>query len=768
MRFIESEKWFVSIIFILMTVGKGFVYSITKTSSACKSTLFVGDTFKKDIPRINLSGIEQYTPDQNASFWEMNKKCLQSISKRAYNEIHTQYETEQIFSINIDLGYSTMKKRKLFKASYNTLVIANIKNSSNRNPSQEYSILFHLIDLLFESNIKVDRLVFYGIDNISLEPYEERKDRLSWISPNSIVFHDTSAVVCNRIEDYLYHNFNVYLNLAVVYNNMSSDEMSHLSCEVLCGIFELKLADFPTKKQCMKIKEMSSLKSLWIGTYNVFVPSDINTRSLSSLEVLRIKHLYVHLDALDHYLIKLKSSCCRIIPINKLTILVDQAESGTILADKVSLIKETEYDFSWLPKSVEIGFGVSNGKSLTPETISRIFLLICKLDRNRLSNRITIENTSFNLRKSYGIVQVPLYYIAKKKKDRQILRKYEIVILTGEGASDVHLRPMPHFRYYSKQQDRNISLSQSTVIMERKKFLEYIKSPPKAPSSSKASPRALSLIYSKMVNSGVKCMHCKKVIGIKENFSSENEEYIMLYVCGHVSCALCGYKHVSEGFKKLPKCMVCNKLIDRTMVYVDAREVVKEIYGTEIISKTLLFPDALDYSGCGFVFSYGSGDSSIIYDIAHLFIAKEKSQYKWSKYPFEKSFSYLVSADKETGLPCHGIYINHAKERIEVSMDLLSTKHAENSMTVYISRKKSFLEILSKKLYGQLFISKITSKKIELLKDKNTTGFTFACKWADGMSNRSEEFKKIEDLLVYKIKNLSALCTLFWNINGWE
>lgn len=758
----------------IQSVFSTAVYSALEESPLCHeySSPFTNNRFSNWKDRTSLLDTAgSLDNDPNASAWEESLAHIKSISADTYSEICTLYKTNQILCI--DIGLDSILKYKLHPASYATLVIAGV-SQNNSVCTSEIEKLFSFLDCFLEHTGQVDTFVFYGIGGITRNPKTQRsikstsKDRKD--RNINIVFHSTDTSTYTVLAHYFIDRFES-VSSTIVCNDKGICELNQVDDTALSTVVQVKITEGSAEIDRAVFRKMVNLYSVWITEYILPVVPNRLTEDMQSsgteTDPIRVRRLYVPIDILKYYTLPSFSLFFDIVPTERLTLLIDSPRSiQNPILEVFSLKTIISCDSDGIGE-IELGFGLYNGNSLTPDIMSGIMAVLCRLDKKNL--RVYIENLAPQDRTDQSVMQLPLYYLAKRTEDMKKLESCRIVVSSGQNRTDVHVRPAPQIKFL-KEEDRAKVLSQCTIVIESFNLFSSLNNTSRGLFAVKPLPRCLRVLYRARLTRKIECIHCKKVfIGTSRRYTEYGNmrDYIMMYPCGHVSCAICGYKHVSNGFKKIPACTKCSQLLDGTMIYILGDEAVGKPENISLCCPENPLVDALDYSQNGFVFLYGSGDSPALFDIGKVLVSRESPFYEWNKSPVERSLSYLASASGEHQK--YTVNINHKKQKIAIVLNVYYRPHGYSKAVIYI-RKRGIVHAnrTVQNMYRCLCAMKNTCKYKELLPNENTSEFVFLYKRKYSTLRNTEIFYQLEKDLKEKMNRLATLCSVLWKGNGWS
>lgn len=722
---------------------------------------YLDNVIIKNCLRNSIPDLEKYSAtDPNFSVWKESIHMIKS-KPNLYKILHDLYGTDQMICINANLKEIT--QARIEKANYRTLVITTT-NQRGEKKKVDLKEVFFLLEYLLSKQVQIDNIVLYDLNSSVLKNSYNNTSMTKVFSTVEIAFHDNDIPTCNAIGEYLVCIFK-NMKVRIICDNFNVGDLSGLDERIIPKIVELTTREAPTIEQYGIIRKMVRIESLWITGYRpCYLSTETPKTSISDdSNVLHVKNLYISIDALSFYTSSLLST---IKPTKRLILLTFPIRQNINLDAKKISIKDISIDFAHISDGIDISFGILYGNQLGPSIMGEIVSLICKFHMKGQTHTIYIEKIPSLATPDYSIVQIPLYYIARSIYDKEKLDRYKIIVSPGGNASNIQLKPVPLWKN-TTQPDRDAIIEQSTVVIKREVFLKNQSSFVVLDKPIKGLPRSIFLLLSKSVGTYSKCMICKESFRRKRNILySSRDESIMLYACGHASCGLCGYNYVSKGFIAPPRCKICKKIIESTMIYIPISDHFKKLDDMLSSPPTYLF-DALDYLGSGFLFSYGTSDSSILYDIGNIFITESNLLYKWTKHPVEKSFSYLVATDDKNS-PKYAINVCDRTHTIKILMNILVDSSMADNISLYICKKKRSPGILTSMIYTINSFFDPLAEYRELLSDKNKGDFLFLYKFSKTRELNDKIVDQLEKNLGSDLEKMTILCSSFWKANRWS
>lgn len=721
--------------------------------------------FKFVQTKTGLIDLLDFSNEPNAFFW---KESRESIPRNLCTEISAHYKIDRIIDIGTDVSV-VAKYYELDPANYDTVVIVDL-NREGKKQQNVYDI-FSLFDYFLNNGVYIDNFVFYNIENIQLASEEQYKNCTFHQVVSNIVFHNSSVETYIKVYDYFSSRSRNGIQITIDCCDGYIFGQTSMCTGFLSSIASLRLRNFSSILES-DIAQMPNLESLWIFS----LKPGFATSVTSSHEKVKVKNLYIHIDLLKkHSHPFLLSSIFR--SIDSLTIAIPPIKDDPKSAAKDFYGSNAALDDLkgiLTANNLPINFMIENEAPLTPTEMSLIFSMICNC--NLHTYKICIRSSSFGSRKALNILQVPLYYSAQKMEDRIKLDKCVIIVLQGANDMGIQMKQAPSLKHLTIQEVKNKVLENCTAIIEINDFLQYLNSSlkriiPLEPEVKrdgscleKPLPRCLSLLYNKKLKKKVKCMHCNAKIKYKKFQSKKSYEYVMLYPCGHVSCAPCGYMHVSQGFKELPKCIKCTRMLGETMLYIRDNEIFDELQRASQENPEKDLYSALDPLITGFIFSYGPGPSSILYALASFFAPNLDSENQWIRFPFEKNPSYGLGIEDSSVLKCR-ISMDSRKQEVIVTIDIVVDEIRFNNISIFIRKKTHNMNRHNSYLTRAVhrFIEKI--KYVEILADKIPSEFVLLYKRK--FNDAPKIAKELEKTIGKNLHTIDSLCTFFWNSNGW-
>lgn len=691
--------------------------------------------------------------DPNILAWKDSRKYIEAISHTMYEEVSKAYKTEQILAINS--GYDYICSHPTYPAKYEILVLIDIHNGCYRK-APDTTRIFILIENLIKNEVKIEKLVFYNVNSFYPKKAIKKAVEKSRKYPvPEIEFYSTDTILIGNIVEYFLNIFSD-VKSTIVSNLADIQKIGDLDEKIISTIVGLKTGVNGIKR-IQKNSLNEKLINLQTITVTDFYLNDIELKKGMSIQYskpLRVKNLCIEQKVLDYYNSEDFSLFSYVVPTETLCILISSRKDVNEYGVSDFHAKKIEEGFSCITDSLNIRFRVSYEDVLTPDLMRYILTLLCKTRMH--AHRIYIERLPSSTREDYSVLQIPLYYSAESKEDMEKLERCKILISLGKNQSDIQLRPVPSLTDFSEK-DRYYVIGNLTTVMRKREFKKLLDSPPDIHSLPKNLPGSLSLLYNGKLEKNIECMHCsKRFFQCNGTFLQDEMGSVMLYSCGHASCGTCGYKHTSQGFKEPPKCKVCDTLINGTMLYVKNDEEITEDTQISPTGLETMVCDVLDYKTKGFIFSYGTSDSSILFGIGSIFTFESDLKYSWSKSKDERSFIYLMESDKENR-SC-SITIDHIKKELILDINTSFDGKCTEAVTIHICRKLSFNAESSVDAteYFEILFSGI-----------NTEDFLFLYKCNPDCKFRYITIKKIEERILGRVHEITELCNYFWITNRW-
>lgn len=703
---------------------------------------------------------KDYLFDQNAHIWRRIQEYVKSILPNDIcTAISMEYGLERVIDLDMNLDY--ILNIFLYPGRYKNLVV--ISTGSNHLEKEEKLKKFFLIISKFEdANIHIETFVFYRLEGFQEVDSSFISLRSARIEQVKIVFHNSSIAYCNSIGEFFIRNFLSGVT-EIIWTREDFEIFGAIKPCILNSVVEVKLKSIYNTNQYNILRNMRHLYVLWIYESSMYLQ---NPKSLQEGNSLPIKNIYVPIETLEKYNILTDPA---FVVLESLSIVMSEIKvlESSLSISKIVLQINNVLD-TVLPPSIKFVF--CNTTTLTTTILSGIMAIICDSDMHEKNIGIYIVNMQPDHIRYPSMLQAPFYYYAGRKEDKEKLAKCNVIVKPGRNMSAIFMMPISAIETYSKS-EVDFRVENCTLIVERQQFIYLARLPKEMWSSEYKRINCLKFLCVLSQIQDALCMHCRhSIIGSTNTKSGvhHSSKKIMIYPCGHVCCALCGYRHLSQGFTAVPECRVCDRAMNVPTIYITYTGLIKRMHGIFLNDLDISICTTLDPVNSRFAFLYEPADSLILCDIATLFIDKGTIPYKWGKLSIVGGFFNILRVQAREPVWVK-IWTNPFKEKIYIESLVVTPEEPFVNVIVILCKEQKNDKRIDPGMGGRPCLLRGDLLYIELFPNIPKKGFLFLHPWANGKNNKFKTLAVLEKniLLGDKIERIVDLCISFWNNSMW-